>query len=158
MISSRCETSLDDVAGETKYDNRKNRMDYENSDSNGNKRIFDNYQPVQNANKGSLKIQQENIYLNPLANNLNLSTPPVIPPKSKLRHTESTKSTTTDSENNVVPYISSLQLDSPNSSKFEVIQQGSWKPYKEEVKSYEISDFYKYSLKYRQQQEEQQNK
>jgi hypothetical protein len=116
--------------------------------------MFDNFQPT---NKGSLKLQQENIYLNPLANNITLTTPPTIPPKSKLRHTESTKSIT-DSENNVVPYISSLQIDSPNSSKFTVIQEGSWKPYKEEVKSYEISDFYKYSLKYRQQQEEQQNK
>lgn len=45
-----------------------------------------------------------------------------------------------------------LQVDSP----FKIIQEGSWKPYKEEIKSYEISDFYKYSEKYRQQQQQQQ--
>jgi hypothetical protein len=65
-----------------------------------------------------------------------------------------------DFENNIVNSINSplvqhlqspIQVESP--MNVTIIQEGSWKPYKEEVKSYEISDFYKYSEKYRQQQQ-----
>lgn len=67
-----------------------------------------------------------------------------------------------DLENNIVNSIASpvqqqlpqLQVESP--LNVTIIQEGSWKPYKEEVKSYEISDFYKYSEKYRQQQQKKQ--
>jgi hypothetical protein len=101
----------------------------------------------------------ESIYLNPLANTNSNSNPPNIPPKSKLRHTESTRSTISnrDIENNIIPHMHHappLQVESPKNVT--IIQEGSWKPYKEEIKAYEISDFYKYSQKYRQQQQQQQ--
>jgi hypothetical protein len=69
-----------------------------------------------------------------------------------------------DFENNIVNAVHSplintiqspIQVESP--LNVTIIQEGSWKPYKEEVKSYEISDFYKYSEKYRQQQHQQKN-
>lgn len=50
---------------------------------------------------------------------------------------------------------SPIQAESP--LNVTIIQEGSWKPYKEEIKSYEISDFYKYSEKYRQQHNQQKN-
>lgn len=61
-----------------------------------------------------------------------------------------------DIENNVIPQMQHalpIQVESPKNVT--IIQEGSWKPYKEEIKSYEISDFYKYSQKYRQQQQQQ---
>lgn len=63
-----------------------------------------------------------------------------------------------DIENNVIPQMQHalpIQVESPKNVT--IIQEGSWKPYKEEIKSYEISDFYKYSQKYRQQQQQKQN-
>lgn len=108
------------------------------------------------SSNGQFKPHQktENIYLNPLANtNAN---PPNIPPKSKLRYSESTRSTISnrDIENNVIlHHAPPIQVESPKNVT--IIQEGSWKPYKEEIKSYEISDFYKYSQKYRQQQQQQ---
>ncbi|CRK95905.1 CLUMA_CG009351, isoform A [Clunio marinus] len=106
----------------------------------------------------------ENIYLNPLANanstNHHHHHPPNIPPKSKLRYSESTRSSISnrDIENNILAHMQHtppiLQVESPKNVT--IIQEGSWKPYKEEIKSYEISDFYKYSQKYRQQQSSQQ--
>lgn len=92
---------------------------------------------------------------------------PNLPPKSKLKHTESTRSVQSahvdascnqfrDQENNNIPMLSSptlngtIQTESPKNMG-RIVQQGSWKPYKEETKAYEISDFYKYSTKFRQQ-------
>lgn len=98
-------------------------------------------------------------------NKNNVSSAPNLPPKSKLRYTESTRSTIShrDFENNIVNSMASpinqqmhspqLHVESP--LNVTIIQEGSWKPYKEEIKSYEISDFYKYSEKYRQQQQQQ---
>jgi hypothetical protein len=126
----------------------------------------------------SLVMKAENgYYQNPMANlnnnnnhnnnEVDSSSAPNLPPKSKLRYSESTRSTTMshrDFENNVVNTLTSpqqQQLHSPAAIQVEsplnvtIIQEGSWKPYKEEVKSYEISDFYKYSEKYRQQQQQQ---
>lgn len=113
----------------------------------------------QSQSNGHLKVHHasENIYLNPLANT-NSNNPPNIPPKSKLRYSESTRSTIShrDIENNIIPHMHHappIQVESPKNVT--IIQEGSWKPYKEEIKSYEISDFYKYSQKYRQQQQQQ---
>lgn len=92
---------------------------------------------------------------------------PNLPPKSKLKHTESTRSVQSaqvdvssnqfrDQENNNISVLSSptlngtIQTESPKNMG-RIVQQGSWKPYKEETKAYEISDFYKYSTKFRQQ-------
>ena len=92
---------------------------------------------------------------------------PTLPPKSKLKHTESTRSVQSahvdassnqfrDQENNNISMLSSptlngtIQTESPKNMG-RIVQQGSWKPYKEETKAYEISDFYKYSTKFRQQ-------
>lgn len=92
---------------------------------------------------------------------------PNLPPKSKLKHTESTRSVQSthmdtscnqfrDQENNNISMLSSpthngtIQTESPKNMG-RIVQQGSWKPYKEETKAYEISDFYKYSTKFRQQ-------
>jgi len=116
------------------------------------------HQPSNFQANGHLKVHHatENIYLNPLANaNAN---PPNIPPKSKLRYTESTRSTMSnrDIENNILPHMHHappIQVESPKNVT--IISEGSWQPYKEEIKSYEISDFYKYSQKYRQQQQQQ---
>lgn len=116
-------------------------------------------QQQQNFQNGHMKIQGESIYLNPLANAN--SNPPNIPPKSKLRYSESTRSTMSNRDienNNIIPHMHhmspSMQVESPKNVT--IISEGSWKPYKEEIKSYEISDFYKYSQKYRQQQQQQQ--
>jgi hypothetical protein len=176
----RCETSLDSPP-----QNRRNKpriesptpSSYSAADYlNNNHQFYDNTPPssrphqYQNlsdkSNTSTLRSQhQENgIYNNPLANPV-----PNLPPKSKLRHTESTRSTMSnrDFENNIVNAVHSpmttnnnnnlqspIQVESP--INVTIIQEGSWKPYKEEVKSYEISDFYKYSEKYRQQQHHQQ--
>jgi hypothetical protein len=134
---------------------------------NNNHQIYENMhspqhpptipQHFQNYQNGH-KIQGESIYLNPLANAN--SNPPNIPPKSKLRYSESTRSTISnrDIENNIIPHMHHMsppvQVESPKNVT--VIQEGSWQPYKEEIKSYEISDFYKYSQKYRQQQQQKQ--
>lgn len=102
-------------------------------------------------------------------NNISVDTQaPNLPPKSKLRYSESTRSTMShrDFENNIVNAMTSPMQPQPLNSpvinnqvesplNVTIIQEGSWKPYKEEVKSYEISDFYKYSEKYRQQQQQQ---
>ena len=114
------------------------------------------FQQQNNYQSSNGHVKAENIYLNPLANTN--SNPPNIPPKSKLRYSESTRSTISnrDIENNIIPHMHHappLQVESPKNVT--IIQEGSWKPYKEEIKSYEISDFYKYSQKYRQQQQQQ---
>lgn len=132
--------------------------------------------PPRQQPSNSLVMKAENgYYQNPMANlnnnnnsEVDSSSAPNLPPKSKLRYSESTRSTTMshrDFENNVVNSLTSpqqqQQLHSPAAIQVEsplnvtIIQEGSWKPYKEEVKSYEISDFYKYSEKYRQQQQHQ---
>lgn len=113
----------------------------------------------QQQQQPSLPKPENGYYHNPLANVNNNA--PNLPPKSKLRHTESTRSTMShrDFENNIVNSMTSpiQQLHSPQiQGDVTIIQEGSWKPYKEEIKSYEISDFYKYSEKYRQQQQQQQ--
>lgn len=114
------------------------------------------------STNGHVKPHHESIYLNPLANaNAQHQTPPNIPPKSTLRYSESTRSTVSsrdiENNNNIVTHMQHappIQVESPQNVT--IIQEGSWKPYKEEIKSYEISDFYKYSQKYRQQQAQQQ--
>lgn len=132
-------------------------------------------QPPPPPSNSNVPLKPENgYYLNPMANvnsnnikNLTIDTQaPNLPPKSKLRHTDSTRSTMShrDFENNIVNSMNSpitqqlhspiVQVESP--LNVTIIQEGSWKPYKEEVKSYEISDFYKYSEKYRQQKQQQQ--
>ena len=125
-----------------------------------NNSINNNNNNVDTNSIRSLPQQPENgYYNNPMAN------VPNLPPKSKLRYSESTRSTMSnrDFENNIMNTINSphtqhiqspLQVESP--VNVTIIQEGSWKPYKEEIKSYEISDFYKYSEKYRQQQQQQQ--
>lgn len=77
------------------------------------------------------KIKPECIYLNPLANNhyVPSSPPPIIPPKSTVRHIQPVLSASpihVDVENNVIPTVAALQIDSPDSSKFTVVQEGSW--------------------------------
>lgn len=166
----RCETSLDldPPAAEPKQYRPRIESPISNDVINNNHQIYENmhspqHQPTiphhfQNFQNGHMKMQGENIYLNPLANAN--SNPPNIPPKSKLRYTESTRSTISnrDIENNVIPHMHhmspSMQVESPKNVT--IIQEGSWQPYKEEIKSYEISDFYKYSQKYRQQQQQKQ--
>ncbi len=136
--------------------------------------IYDNVGPPQNpsfynSNMENLEHQRTNQY-------------PNLPPKAKLRHTESTKSMNSgpmqmyqgDYENNnmrqVSPtptimststYISTqspalniikspdIQTESPKNVT--IIQQGKIQPYKEVSKPFEMSDFYKYSTKFRQQ-------
>lgn len=123
--------------------------------------------PPRQQHLHTLPKPENGYYHNPLANvNNNSNNAPNLPPKSKLRYTESTRSTIShrDFENNIVNSMTSpmqqqplnspqLQVESP--LNVTIIQEGSWKPYKEEIKSYEISDFYKYSEKYRQQQQQQ---
>ncbi|KAG5677545.1 hypothetical protein PVAND_007297 [Polypedilum vanderplanki] len=165
-----CETSLDSPP-----QNRKNKpriesptpSSYSAADylNNNHHQFYENTRPIIHSNTSTLRSQHHHesngIYVNPLANPV-----PNLPPKSKLRHTESTRSTISnrDFENNIVnavhsPLVNNLQspiqIESP--INVTIIQEGSWKPYKEEVKSYEISDFYKYSEKYRQQQQQQKN-
>lgn len=157
-----------------------NNNTYENTPPSSktllNQPIMRHHQKPSSTNN-NVNLKPENGYFqNPLANvnnnNNNLDTQaPNLPPKSKLRYSESTRSTATtmshrDAENNIVNSIVSpiqnnqqmhspaIQVESP--LNVTIIQEGSWKPYKEEVKSYEISDFYKYSEKYRQQQQQQQ--
>lgn len=172
---SRVETSLDQPATvEPKQYRPRIESPTSNDLINNNHQVYENMhspQSVQqqmlaqhfqqqqnNFQNGHMKIQGESIYLNPLANAN--SNPPNIPPKSKLRYSESTRSTISnrDIENNVIPHMHHMsppiQQESPKNVT--IIQEGSWKPYKEEIKSYEISDFYKYSQKYRQQQQQQQ--
>lgn len=181
-MNFRVETSLDAGPAVTEAKHYRPRVESPTSSDllNNNHQVYENppspsltiqqqimaqHFQQQNSNNylrsNGLKAQHqtENIYLNPLANtNAN---PPNIPPKSKLRYSESTRSTMSnrDIENNVIPQMQSalpIQVESPKNVT--IIQEGSWKPYKEEIKSYEISDFYKYSQKYRlQQQQQQQN-
>lgn len=176
----RCETSLDQPVAEPPKQYRpriesptsidlmnNNHQAYENHHSpsksvHHQQMLSPHYhQPstFQSQSNGHLKVHHasENIYLNPLANT-NSNNPPNIPPKSKLRYSESTRSTIShrDIENNIIPHMHHappMQVESPKNVT--IIQEGSWKPYKEEIKSYEISDFYKYSQKYRQQQQQQ---
>lgn len=173
----RCETSLDVPMSDPKQYRPRIESPTSNDMMNNNHQVYDsphspsmsiqqqimaqhfqqqnNYQSI----NGHVKTHHptENIYLNPLANTN--SNPPNIPPKSKLRYSESTRSTISnrDIENNIIPHMyhaPPIQVESPKNVT--IIQEGSWKPYKEEIKSYEISDFYKYSQKYRQQQQQQQ--
>lgn len=187
MISFRCETSLDSppemrrarpkVESPTPscfsaadYINNNHVMAYENTPPSSKTLLSPmRLQPPQNLHPSTNVIKPENgFYHNPLANVSNISVDtqaPNLPPKSKLRYSESTRSTMShrDFENNIVNSMTSPMqpLNSPLINQVEsplnvtIIQEGSWKPYKEEVKSYEISDFYKYSEKYRQQQQHQ---
>lgn len=190
----RCETSLDSPPETRKFKSRNesptpssySAADYINNNHMINQ-VYDNTPPSSRTLNPSSSCRQlshqqillpnaENAhYYNPLANvnnttyhsNNNNSNAPNLPPKTKLRYTESTRSTMShrDLENNIVNTMTSpvqqqlhspqLQMESP--LNVTIIQEGSWKPYKEEIKSYEISDFYKYSEKYRQQQQHQQS-
>ncbi|KAL7047460.1 hypothetical protein ACKWTF_002923 [Chironomus riparius] len=183
-----CETSLDSPPGSRKMKPRiesPTPSSYSAADYiNNNHQYYENTPPstkpiirhlplqTQYASNNSINNNNNNVdtnsirsqpqqpengyYNNPLAN------VPNLPPKSKLRYSESTRSTMSnrDFENNIMNTINSphtqhiqspLQVESP--VNVTIIQEGSWKPYKEEIKSYEISDFYKYSEKYRQQQQ-----
>lgn len=150
------------------YANNNHHQMYDNTPPSS--RPQHQYPIVSNSNNNTLRSQhhhqhqsqqqqpENGFYNNPLANPV-----PNLPPKSKLRYSESTRSAVSnrDLENNIVNSIQSpmsqhlqspLQVESP--VNVTIIQEGSWKPYKEEIKSYEISDFYKYSEKYRQQQQQ----
>lgn len=114
---------------------------------------------------------------------------PNLPPKAKLRHTESTRSLQSTAEsagllhidvrgdyenNNLIGNVSptptimststyiptlsptlnmlrspDIQTESPKNMT--IVQQGKIQPYKEVTKPFEMSDFYKYSTKFRQQ-------
>jgi hypothetical protein len=180
-IISRCETSLDNPTSEPKQFRPRIESPTSIDLMNNNHQVYENMQsPSQQQQRLSQHFHQqhqqndfqksfnglmkqhhqpEQIYLNPLANAN--SNPPNIPPKSKLRYSESTRSTISnrDIENNIIPQhiqqhaTPPIQVESPKNMT--IIQEGSWKPYKEEIKSYEISDFYKYSTKFRQQQQQQ---
>lgn len=163
----RCETSLDLDSPVPEPKQYRPRIESPTTIDvvNNNHQIYENMhspqlpptipQHFQNYPNGN--FQGESIYLNPLANAN--SNPPNIPPKSKLRYSESTRSTVSnrDIENNIIPHMHHMsppiQVESPKNVT--IIQEGSWQPYKEEIKAYEISDFYKYSQKYRQQQQQQ---
>lgn len=146
-----------------------NSSDFINNNHLSSTQAYDNTPPSSRPTRSTTLPKPENgFYHNPLANlnknNNNTNNAPNLPPKSKLRYTESTRSTLSnrDFENNIVNSINSplqQQLHSPQMQvesplNVTIIQEGSWKPYKEEIKSYEISDFYKYSEKYRQQQQQ----
>lgn len=169
----RCETSLDVPVNEPKQYRPRvespTSSDYINNNHQGyeitpplktiQQQILGQHYHQSNSGQYANKMPSENIYLNPLANTN--SNPPNIPPKNtKLRYSESIRSTISsrDIENNIVSHANHtppIQLESPKNVT--IIQEGSWKPYKEEIKSYEISDFYKYSQKYRLQQQQKQN-
>lgn len=138
------------------------------------------YKHLSHRNSNNVPNIGDNLYYSPSEDQQQLkSTPPPpsdpnlmyyypnLPPKSKLKHTESTRSAQSphidvscnqfrDQENNNISMLSSptlngtIQTESPKNMG-RIVQQGSWKPYKEETKAYEISDFYKYSTKFRQQ-------
>lgn len=145
-----------------------NHQIYENTPPSSNPlpRHHNQYKISNNNNADTISVRsQPHLPENGYYNN-NLSNVPSLPPKSKLRHTESTRSTMSnrDFENNIMNSMNSpltqhiqspIQAESP--LNVTIIQEGSWKPYKEEIKSYEISDFYKYSEKYRQQHNQQKN-
>lgn len=195
LISFRCETSLDSPPemrrGRAKVESPTPSC-YSATDFINNNHVMNHaYEntppssktlpPMRHPSTNVLMKPENGFYHNPLANvnftnnnnNINISVDtqaPNLPPKSKLRYTESTRSTMShrDFENNIVNSMTSPmqqqqqplhspvinnQVESP--LNVTIIQEGSWKPYKEEVKSYEISDFYKYSEKYRQQQQQQ---
>lgn len=163
----RCETSLDSPPETRKFKSRiesPTPSSYSATDYINNNHVMSPPSRQQQQQISLPKPENGHYhYHNPLANVNNNA--PNLPPKSKLRYTESTRSTMShrDLENNIVNSMTSpiqqqlhspqLQVESPNVT---IIQEGSWKPYKEEIKSYEISDFYKYSEKYRQQQQQQQ--
>lgn len=96
---------------------------------------------------------------------------PNLPPKSKLKHSESTRSTTSHlhvdlSSCNQISYLSPTLTQSPSMQMLKspdiiqtespknmtVVQEGKIQPYKEICKPFEMSDFYKYSTKFRQNQ------
>lgn len=141
LVDFRCETSLDDIVVEKRHELRRNHhriIDLEVANNNHASKM--NYDDIQISSRlspnNSSKIHQECIYLNPLANNIYVpsSPPPIIPPKMGVKYIEPSKANSslspsiTDTENNnAIPLVSSLNLESsPDSAKFTVVQEGSW--------------------------------
>lgn len=149
----RCETSLDDIVVEKRHELRRNHQRIVGSEitTNSNHPAKITYEDLQISSRLSpnisSKIQPECIYLNPLANNLYVpsSPPPIIPPKLNVKYIDTSKSNSsslspniTDAENNTIPLVNSLKLDSsPDSAKFTVVQEGSW---------YDIYEFSYFSI------------
>lgn len=75
-----------------------------------------------------------------------LQTSPLRPPQQKqLRRTASSASSTST---NLLNNSTNIQIESPKNMT--VVQPAKFQPYKEESKPFEMSDFYKYSTKFRQ--------
>lgn len=86
------------------------------------------------------------------ASSSNTLTSPTFRPQPSVSPTPSTITTTSAGPGSGV--IQDIQTESPKNVT--VVQQGKIQPYKEVTKPFEMSDFYKYSTKYRQKQQLQQ--
>ncbi|XP_021702796.1 dendritic arbor reduction protein 1 isoform X2 [Aedes aegypti] len=88
----------------------------------------------------------------------NTLTSPTLRPQSSVSPTPSTITTTSagpgSGSASGIHSTPDIQTESPKNVT--VVQQGKIQPYKEVTKPFEMSDFYKYSTKYRQKQQQQQ--
>lgn len=86
----------------------------------------------------------------PSFDNPNVKVPTTNPPKLQSPDVPSTTSSFLDNSNCYTPNISSAEIQVESPKNVTIVQPAKFQPYKEVTKPFEMSDFYKYSTKFRQ--------
>lgn len=115
------------------------------------------YQSQEHPSQNNLSARHPDLLISPTlsASSSNTLTSPTLRPQSSVSPTPSTITTTSTGAAAIIHATPDIQTESPKNVT--IVQQGKIMPYKEVTKPFEMSDFYKYSTKYRQKQQQQQH-
>lgn len=110
----------------------------------------------QHPSQNNLSARHPDLLISPTlsASSSNTLTSPTLRPQSSVSPTPSTITTTSTGAAAIIHATPDIQTESPKNVT--IVQQGKIMPYKEVTKPFEMSDFYKYSTKFRQKQQQQQ--
>lgn len=110
----------------------------------------------QHHSQNNLSARHPDLLISPTlsASSSNTLTSPTFRPQSSVSPTPSTITTTSTGAAAIIHATPDIQTESPKNVT--IVQQGKIMPYKEVTKPFEMSDFYKYSTKFRQKQQQQQ--
>lgn len=94
--------------------------------------------------------QHTSIHTVPSFDNSNVNVPTTAPPKLQSPDVPTTTNSFLDNSNSYTPNISSAEIQVESPKNVTIVQPAKFQPYKEVTKPFEMSDFYKYSTKFRQ--------
>ncbi|KAL1381042.1 hypothetical protein pipiens_013751 [Culex pipiens pipiens] len=112
------------------------------------------YQSQEHPSQNNLSARHPDLLISPTlsASSSNTLTSPTLRPYSSVSPTPSTITTTSTAA--IIHATPDIQTESPKNVT--IVQQGKIMPYKEVTKPFEMSDFYKYSTKFKEKKQQQQ--